>query len=173
MKPVERGEAAMANPLLRTNNEITEIFHRRASMVYGICLMFMKNRADTEDAVSDTFFKLINASPAFCSQEHEKNWLIRTASNVCKDMLKSAKRKTVSLDDSAQTTELPDEDAVLSEVLKLPERYKTAVYLHYYEGYTCPEIAEILRKPQSTIRNHLHEARKLLRETLGGELDET
>jgi RNA polymerase sigma-70 factor (ECF subfamily) len=58
-------------------------------------------------------------------------------------------------------------DSVISAVLGLPEKYKTVVYLYYYEGYRTPEIAEILKKPKSTVRNYLHEARALLRERLG------
>ena len=44
--------------------------------------------------------------------------------------------------------------------------------VHYYEGYTSVEIAGILKKPQSTIRNYLHEARAILKERLGDDFDE-
>jgi len=54
----------------------------------------------------------------------------------------------------------------------LPDKYKTVVYLYYYEGYNSVEISKILGKPQSTIRNHLHEARSVLREKLGGDFNE-
>jgi RNA polymerase sigma-70 factor (ECF subfamily) len=54
----------------------------------------------------------------------------------------------------------------------LPNKYKTVVYLYYYEGYTTPEISNILQKPQSTIRNYLHEARGILKGKLGGDFNE-
>jgi len=54
----------------------------------------------------------------------------------------------------------------------LPDKYKTVVYLYYYEGYTSVEISKILGKSQSTIRNYLHEARSVLREKLGGDFNE-
>ena len=41
------------------------------------------------------------------------------------------------------------------------------IYLYYYEGYRTEEVAGILKKPSSTVRNWLSEARKLLRERLG------
>ncbi len=63
-------------------------------------------------------------------------------------------------------------DDVIKTVFELPNRYKTAVYLYYYEGYTSVEIAKLLKKPQSTIRNYLHEARAILRERLGEDFDE-
>lgn len=39
-----------------------------------------------------------------------------------------------------------DHREVLEAVLSLPVKYKDAVYLHYYEGYTAPEISRILGK---------------------------
>ena len=55
---------------------------------------------------------------------------------------------------------------VLNAVLGLPEKYKTAVYLYYYEGYSSVEIARMLQKPQSTVRTYLGKARELLKSEL-------
>lgn len=66
----------------------------------------------------------------------------------------------------------PDEHrAVLQAVQALPAAYRDVVYLHYYEGYTAPEIARILGKNVNTIYTRLTRARGLLRQTLGGEAD--
>ena len=43
------------------------------------------------------------------------------------------------------------------------------VWLHYYEGYQTDEIAEMLERPPSTVRNQLRDARARLKITLGGE----
>jgi RNA polymerase sigma-70 factor (ECF subfamily) len=56
--------------------------------------------------------------------------------------------------------------------MDLPDKYKTVVYLYYYEGYTSVDISKILGKPQSTIRNYLHEARSVLREKLRSDFNE-
>ena len=164
----------MSNALLRTDEEIAEIYRRHSSTVYRVCFAYMKNPADTEDAVQDTFFRLIKAGPAFESTEHEKAWLIRTATNVCKNAVRHWWRKRENIDDLRDV--LPAEelktDDVIRTVLELPDKYKTAVYLYYYEGYTGVEIAKLLKKPQSTIRNYLHEARLILRERLGDDFNE-
>ena len=73
----------MSKSLLRTDKEIAEIYKRHSKTVYRVCFAYMKNPADTEDAVQDTFFQLIKSGPAFESEEHEKAWLIRTATNIC------------------------------------------------------------------------------------------
>ncbi len=164
----------MAKSLSRTDKEITEIYSRHVKTIYRVCFAYMKNAADTEDAVSDTFVKMIRSGVDFESEAHEKAWLIRTASNVCKDILKHWWRRRENLEDyeHLQGTGPVEADETLQAVMGLPEKYKTVVYLYYYEGYTSVEIAKILLKPQSTIRNYLHEARKVLRERLGSDLNE-
>jgi RNA polymerase sigma-70 factor (ECF subfamily) len=164
----------MAKNILRTDKEIAEIYGRHKLAVYRVCFAYMKNPADTEDAVQETFFRLIKAGTAFESEEHEKAWLIRTATNICKNVLRSWWRKRENLEDYENLQGKTDVeiDDTLSVVMGLPERYKTVVYLYYYEGYDSAEISQILKKPPSTIRNHLHEARNVLREKLGGDFDE-
>lgn len=65
-----------------------------------------------------------------------------------------------------------DHREVLEAVLSLPVKYKDAVYLHYYEGYTAPEISRILGKNVNTVYMILNRSKQLLREKLGGEEDE-
>jgi RNA polymerase sigma-70 factor (ECF subfamily) len=156
-------------------NDIAEIYERHVKTVYRVCFTYMKNAADTEDATADTFVKMLKklkSASCFQSEEHEKAWLIRTATNVCKDNLKHWWRTRENIEDYCDTLKADspfksESDRITQAVLKLPNKYKTVVYLYYYEGYTSVEIAETLKKPQSTIRNHLHEARKILREGLG------
>ena len=61
---------------------------------------------------------------------------------------------------------------VLQAVLRLPEKYRRVVYLHYYEGYTAPQIGKLLNKNVNTVYTLITRARQLLRNDLGGEYDE-
>ena len=146
-------------------------YERHIDMLYRVCFAYMKNAPETEDVVADAFVKLLESGKSFQSAEHEKAWLLRTSINLCKDRLKHWWRKRESIDDYESLSSedrLPDDD-VLRAVMGLHERYKAAIYLYYYEGYSSAEIAEMLKKPQSTILNHLSEARKLLRGVLENE----
>jgi RNA polymerase sigma-70 factor (ECF subfamily) len=133
----------------------------------------MKNVMDTEDAVQDTFCKLIKSGAIFVNAEHEKAWLIRTATNLCKNTLRYWWRKRENLDDheNLQSNNVFEIDDVFGVVMGLPDKYKTVIYLYYYEGYDSVEISKILQKPQSTIRYYLSEAKKILREELRGEFN--
>lgn len=164
----------MTKPLLRTDKEFTEVYEHHVNTVWHICLAYMKNIEDSKDAVQETFLKLLRYQGEFTSDEHIKAWLIVTASNYCKDLLKHWWRKRENIDDYERSCiQAPFEiDTTLEEVMKLPDKYKIVVYLYYYEGYDTTEIAGMLHKPKSTVRNYLCKARSILKTKLGGEFDE-
>ncbi|MCM1327801.1 MAG: sigma-70 family RNA polymerase sigma factor [Ruminococcus sp.] len=151
---------------------LDEIYRREVDTVYRVCWLYMKNTADAEDAVSETFVKLMRSGTEFESFEHEKAWLIAAARNVCRDVLKSPKYKNEPLDENMLTGEILT-DETLAAVKELPEKYRTAVYLYYYEGYSCGEIAEMLGTVKSTVISRLARGRKILKKIIGGDLDGT
>ena len=138
--------------------------------VYRLCYSYLGSAADAEDATQATFMKLVDKPRTFKDHEHEKAWLLACAANVCKDELKSARRKRAGdmPADVADSQAHTESSNVLDAVLALPEQYKDCVYLHYYEGYKTDEIASMTNTPPSTIRNRLSEARKLLKASLDG-----
>ena len=115
--------------LLRTDKEIIEIYDRHVDTVYRICYSFMKNPADTEDMVQETFLRLLSTGKRFENERHEKAWLIVTASNLCKDALKKWWRRNENIDDYvsvAGNSEIKDSDT-LDAILSLPKVYKPVV----------------------------------------------
>ena len=149
-------------------------YTRHYTMVYRLCLMYMKNRFEAEDCTEDTFVKVLTARPVFTSEEHEKAWLLVTAMNVCKNSLKRAwRRKQIPMEQAENVPCQPSRaQEVRDAVQRLPERCRDAVYLYYYMGYSTEAIAAMLKKPASTIRNRLRDARLLLRAQWGDDWDE-
>ena len=144
-----------------------------ADLVRRLCLVRLKRREDTEDIFQTVFLKYLQHTAPFANAEHEKAWFIRVTLNSCWDLLRSWLRHTaVSLEElSAQAAPERSDRAVLEAVLSLPQKYRDAVYLHYYEGYSAPEIGDLLGKNTNTVYTLLTRARALLREKLGGEED--
>ena len=152
---------------------IEAVYERHIGMIYRVSYSYMKNAPDAEDISSEVFAQLLKKGVKFKNPEHEKAWLLRTAINLCKNNLKHWRRKNENIDDYydlASDNHEHHEDETLTAVMDLPERYKSAVYLYYYEGYSAQEIAELLKKPRSTVLNHLHEARKILKGVLENEV---
>lgn len=157
---------------MRSERDVSRAIGRYADTVRRLCMIYLKNEADTEDIFQTVFLKYALSETVFESEEHEKAWLIRVTVNACRDLLKSFFRsRTVSLEEMSHlTAEVSDESrTVLEAVLALPQQYRDVVYLHYYEGYTAPEIGEILHKNPNTVYTLLHRAREMLKKSLGGE----
>lgn len=159
---------------MRSEQEANRAIERYADTVRRICMIHLKNHADTEDIFQNVFLKYVLSTAVFENEEHEKAWFIRVTINACRDLLKSFFRsRTVSLDTLLdQPADLTETDrTVLDAVLALPPKYRDVVYLHYYEGYTAPQIGQILKKNVNTVYTLLNRAKQALRETLGGDDD--
>ena len=147
-----------------------QLYQRQFQAVYRVCYTYMKNPYDAEDCTEDAFVHYLRHPVVFENERHERSWLTVTAMNVCKDRLKHWwHKKTVPLEDYEQTLAAPEQDQTLEAVMALPPKYKDVIYLHYYEGYKTDEIAAMLHRPASTVRNQLRDAREKLRVQLGGD----
>lgn len=159
---------------MRSEEDINRAIGKYADMVKRICVLHLKNHADTEDIFQTVFLKYALHTSAFQSEEHEKAWLIRVTLNACRDLLRSFFRsRTVPLEEIARQSAAADEESrdVLRAVLQLPEKYRRAIYLHYYEGYTAPQIGRLLGKNTNTVYTLLTRGRQLLKQELGGDGD--
>lgn len=160
---------------MRSEQEVNRAIERHADTVRRLCMIHLKNYADTEDIFQTVFLKYVLSSVSFENEEHERAWFIRVTINACKDLLKNFFRShTVSIDEVLeQPVEIQEDNReVLEAVLSLPARYRDVVYLYYYEEYTTPEIGKILGKNVNTIYTLLNRAKKILRKKLGGDADE-
>ena len=158
-------------PQITADNGFEEFYERNYKMVYRICFTYMKNRSEAEDCTEDVFVKVLKGNFSFNDETHEKKWLTVTAINLCKDKLKHWFRHMVSPIEDVEEPEgeqIPEPDETLELVMKLPAKYKDVIYLHYYMDFKTDEIAAMLHKPPSTVRNHLSEARAILKKQIGG-----
>lgn len=156
---------------MRSEQEISVAIDRYADTVCRICVLYLKDSGDTEDIFQDVFLKYALCNTVFENEDHEKAWIIRVTMNRCKDFLRSFfVSRTVPLESVAeQAAELPpDHSEVLAAVLALPKKYREVIYLHYYEGYTAPEIGSILGKNVNTVYTLLNRGRELLKKKLEG-----
>lgn len=159
---------------MRSEAEVDRAAEQYADTVWRICTVHLKNHADTEDIFQTVFLKYALRPGSFRDPEHEKAWFIRVTVNACRDLLRRFRRSpTVPLEALGdQPAPLPpDHREVLEAVQALPEQYRDVVYLHYYEGYTAPEIGRLLGRNVNTVYTLLTRSRELLRKRLGGDGD--
>ena len=100
----------------------------------------------------------------------EKTWVMRIAINVCKDYLRSAWNRRVSvveaLNEIPAAEDSPHEDDTL--LMNLKPKYKEVILLFYYQDMKISEIARVLDAPESTVSVRLKRAREQLKKRLEG-----
>ena len=148
--------------------EFNAAYDLYADMLYKIAFLHTADKDESEDILQEVFIKLLYKSPTFKSSEHKKAWLIKTTVNQCKDFLKSSRRKVLPLNDEILGDELFDERKldVRNKLLKLDAKYKTVLFLYYYEDYTVEMIATTLSLSKSNVKMRLKRGRELLKNEL-------
>ena len=82
------------------------------------------------------------------------------------------RRRRASLEEAAlAAVQIPEPSDLLEAVQKLPPKYRTAIFLRYYEGYAVGEIAQTLGVKPALVSTWLARGREKLKTMLGGELD--
>ena len=158
-----------------TQDYVGELVDKYGNMVLRISYTYLQNQADAEDAVQDVFLRIMDKKPEFNDEEHEKYWIARVTANICKNKLKMFWNKNkCSIDDVGEIASYDTYNTgsnVLQAVMSLPEKYRVAVYMFYYEGYSTLEISKMLGKTDTTVRSLLHRARGKLKDLLKEEYD--
>ena len=148
-----------------TEENIERILTQYGGLLFRMCAVMLGNAHDAEDAVQDTVIRYFQKAPSFENMEHEKAWLLRVASNRCRDMLRFRTRHPQTyieeLHDLAADQSGHD---VLDALMTLPEKFRLVMLLHYVEEYRVEEIAGIIGKTPSAVKMRLHKGRKLLEE---------
>ncbi len=157
-----------------SDREVKRLVDDYSDLILRLSYTYLKSTYDAEDICQTVFLKLLSSGKKFDGPEHEKAWIVRTAINACKDELRAFRRKSVPLDSLVETAAPPvPESDTLDAVLALPQKYREAIYLFYYEGYSIKEIAKLLHRSEAAVSAQLSRGRKQLHEKLlGGEMNE-
>lgn len=153
--------------------EFLEIYQKYKNLLYRIAFTYVKNSQDVEDILQETFIRRLYKAPTFEQEEHEKRWLIKVTVNLCKNHVKSFWQQNKSnVEESEEGLGIThwdldsEEKRVFSEVMSLPRKQRIVIYLHYYEGYSCKEIADIMKSGESAVKMQLKKGRELLKKNM-------
>jgi RNA polymerase sigma factor (sigma-70 family) len=150
------------------DEDISNTIEKYGDMVRRISFLYFNNSADVEDVFQEVFLQYFLNIEKIKDEEHKKAWLCRVTFNKCNDLRKSFwRRNVVSLDKVEVPFESEEQSEIIAAVFKLPNDYKNIIYMHYYEGYTIPEIAEILNKNINNVYSLLRRAKVKLKKELG------
>lgn len=154
------------------NKYLEKIINEYSDMVYRLALTRTKSKENSEDVYQEVFLRLAKKLPSFENKEHEKAWLIRVTINCSKNLLNSKflkNRADIKEEIRFETQERHD---IYYAVQELPLKYRTIIYLYYYENYKINEISKILNVNENTIKTRLSRAREELKQKIEGGIEE-
>ena len=151
---------------VRTEKDLEETVYTYADMLYRVCAAVLRDPFEAEDVVQEIFLTYYRSDKVFDSEEHKKAWLIRSAVNRCKNILAFHRRhKQISLDELQECTGVVYENEnkdILDALLRLPQKFRIVMTLHYVEEYKVSEIAAVLGLKESAVKMRLQKGRRLL-----------
>ena len=138
------------------------------------CFLYLSDRQQAEDVLQDTWIKAWKHMEGIDLKRitNEKAWLLRIAINTCKDYRRTAwfrhvdTRKAIEDLPARLVSSEPEDRTLTLIVMDLPERYKQIILLHYFQGLTLQETADVLGQSASTAHRRLKKAEALLKDSL-------
>jgi len=154
-----------------TRYQAGEVIEQYSGMLFRLAMSRMQHKENAEEVVQDTFLRLITYAKkgkTFRDEEHLKAWLLTVAVNRGKSILTLAwNRRTEGMDSAADAPAPEMETGYAYEyVSRLPEKYRVAIDLFYYEELSTEQIAQIMKTKPATVRSYLHRGREKLREMM-------
>jgi RNA polymerase sigma-70 factor (ECF subfamily) len=153
------------------------LLERYEGKIYRLCCALLRDPTLAEDVAQEALLRVWKALGRYDRRASLSTWIYTIARNRCLTALQQ-RRELASLSDpdieaqahaQAAQSEAPPADhlALLREMVEtLPERYRRAVTLFYYEERSVAEVAEMLAMPEGTVKTLLFRARALLAEQL-------
>jgi RNA polymerase sigma-70 factor (ECF subfamily) len=159
---------------------LEQLVARYQRPLHAVAASYLRDQADIDDAVQETFLRVIKAIGRYDASRAFAPWLYQIARNVARDRAVMRSRNDADeLTDALHATDAqPDvlaERAQLRSMMKraidaLPEQRRTAFRMHDVDGYTTAEIAHMMGLSEGTVRSHVHHARRALRNVLSAQL---
>jgi len=168
-----KGGMMMILPSLHAGGSIEQAVELYKSTVYGIALTRTKNRHDADDVFQEVFLTYHRKQPSFNGEDHRKAWLIKTTVNCAKKFLNKNPQNTLELTENLPCSlfefRSEEQNDVYAALCELPEKYRTVLYLYYFEGLSVNEIAKASLLLPGTVRMQMKRGREMMREKLKGE----
>jgi len=160
----------------------TSLFGRYEARIYRLAVAILQDEQDAEDAVQDACLRVFERIKHYRAESSFETWLTAVVVNVCRDRLRRRQvRHALPLDQfhgQASSGDLAETVAgelrrqtLWSWVDRLQEKYRLPIILHYYQGLSCGEVAEVLALHTSTVYSRLNTARVQLRAMLREEIE--
>ncbi len=147
-----------------TGRQAERLLDQYGNSVLRLAYSYLHNMSDAEEILQETLIRYLQTAPEFENSAHEKAWLMKVAANLSKNRIDyNQRRATDELKEELLAQDQEDLSFVWEAVKALPEQYREAIHLFYYEGYSTAQIARILTRKESSVRSDLRRGREKLK----------
>lgn len=148
----------------KSEADIRRILQAHGDALYRTAFLLLGNQADVQDSLQEVLLRFFEKAPTFSTAEHERAWLLHVMTNCCMDCLRFRKKHTcVDLSILQECLAAPEQQAHIEELYALPAKWKSVLILHYFEGYSVAEIAQIMKLSESAVKKRLQRGREALK----------
>src|SRR5580698_10596472 len=175
-KPLGHFDGGVGSMSEASATAIAALVDEYAGTLYRVAYSVLRNAADAEDAVQETYLRVLRHRDGLTEIRDPRVWLVRIVWNVVLDRKRRAKTRPETDDIADLARMLPasgmtaeervasaqHHENVLRAVEQLPEKEQRVLMLSAFEELSSVEIAQVLGTTESTIRSRLFRARKLL-----------
>ena len=152
---------------------LEKIISEYGDSVFRMCYLYLRDYHLAEDAVQETFIKVMKNYDSFERKSSEKTWIMRIAINTCKNIMRTRwfVRLPLSEFEKVEISKNPMEQIIeraeLSKaIMELSAKDREVILLYYYQELKIKEIAEIIGKSENVVAQRLKRARMKLRNYL-------
>ena len=160
---------------------IDQYIRQYGKRLYGLCLSLCANSFDADDLYQETWLRVVKSISQYDPTKEFEPWLTKICVNTYRNVLRRLARSPfldfrTNEEKDAQINAVPDSEKAdyspLYEAIdRLPEKYRVAVILFYFQDMDTAATAQVMGIPEGTVKSRLSKARKLLKEVLDGETD--
>ncbi|MCF0150025.1 MAG: RNA polymerase sigma factor [Firmicutes bacterium] len=147
------------------NREFNTLAEKYMDMIFRLAYSNLRSQSDADDVTQNVLLALYRSKKEFESEAHVKNWLAKVTVNECRRIWRMPWAKHENIDDYESSLKFEDQShrELFEAVMRLDKNKRTAVVLHYIEGYSLKEIAQLTGVPVGTVGTRLSRAREELK----------
>ena len=155
-----------------TTEEFSERIVAMMQTLYRVSCSQLSQSCDRDDAVQECLYKAWANRRKLKDESVMQTWVIRILINECRNIQKKRGRET-PLDELPEHPAPPDANRELHDaIFAIDKTLRLPILLHYVEGYSTKEVAQILRIPHGTVKSRMSRARHELNKVLNWEVKE-
>ncbi|HSI66580.1 MAG TPA: sigma-70 family RNA polymerase sigma factor [Planococcus sp. (in: firmicutes)] len=141
--------------------------------LYRMAYTYLKNEEDALEIFQQTVLQAIESVHQVKEPAYFSTWITKICINKSLKLLKK-KKKLVVMDEieerrtASASVDIAQQLDVANALGLLPDKYKTALMLRFYQDFTVRQIADVLECPEGTVKTLIHRGLALLKKDLKG-----